>query len=598
MPPAAALLETWSGQIEVLLRDLDAVKVDHVEGPRGILACWRNRVRKLTSVLEQFKRRDVRSVLMLLGAVAKGPPEKAPATLFAQLRRWKELDVVVTESSNEARDNVKYLSTLEQFFDVLYHGEPQAIIDALPALMNSVKMIHTIARYFNTDDRMTDLFVKITYALIDRCSAYVIALEYDDYKDNLWKKNPAALLPRLEECLQVNELYQETFRLTREKLSAQPRGKQFDTLNEAAIFGRIDSFCRRVLKLIDLFSTITQYAELKAHQVDGLESLVKEFDSIVSMLQARRHPLMLFTNTEFDRDYVEFNVAVDGLEIKLQRFITDAFATVKSVASSLDLLRKFEQVLKRESLASDLNEKAVGIFHAFGRELELVQAIYEEQKHNPPKPRNMPPVAGNIAWSRNLLLRIEDPMTRFETLYPHVFASKEGKAIVKSYNKIARTLVAYEVLWYNAWAESVETAKAGLQATLVIRHPVDRNLYVNFDAEILQLIRETKCLARMGLDVPESARIIMMQEDKFKRYYNELSSTLREFNRITKAIMPVIAPLLKPALADFELQLRPGMITLTWTSMNIDMYKSHVAASLARLDELVRNVNDIVENRM
>jgi len=40
------------------------------------------------------------------------------------------------------------------------------------------------------------------------------------------------------------------------------------------------------------------------------------------------------------------------------------------------------------------------------------------------------------------------------------------------------------------------------------------------------------------------------------------------------------------------------MITLTWTSMNIDSYKASVFGGLARLEELVRNVNDIIENRM
>jgi dynein heavy chain, axonemal len=79
------------------------------------------------------------------------------------------------------------------------------------------------------------------------------------------------------------------------------------------------------------------------------------------------------------------------------------------------------------------------------------------------------------------------------------------------YNKVARTLVAFEYLWYQAWVQSIDQAKAGLQATLIIRHPDDGKLYVNFDQEILQLIREAKCLDRMGMEAPESAKIALFQ---------------------------------------------------------------------------------------
>eukprot|EP00938_MAST-03A_sp_MAST-3A-sp1_P002249 g2249.t1 len=47
-----------------------------------------------------------------------------------------------------------------------------------------------------------------------------------------------------------------------------------------------------------------------------------------------------------------------------------------------------------------------------------------------------------------------------------------------------------------------------------------------------------------------------------------------------------------------EYKLRPGMITLTWTSMNIDAYKHHIHAGLRRLEEVIINVNDIIENRI
>lgn len=71
-------------------------------------------------------------------------------------------------------------------------------------------------------------------------------------------------------------------------------------------------------------------------------------------------------------------------------------------------------------------------------------------------------------------------------------SAKEAKRIVKIYNKVARALIEFETLWHLAWSKSIDAAKTALQATLIIRHPDNGKLYVNFDREILQLIRETK----------------------------------------------------------------------------------------------------------
>ena len=64
------------------------------------------------------------------------------------------------------------------------------------------------------------------------------------------------------------------------------------------------------------------------------------------------------------------------------------------------------------TLQADLAAKYVDIFHKYGLDLEEVQKLYEKHKHAPPVVRNAPPVAGNIMWARQLLRRIEIPMTR------------------------------------------------------------------------------------------------------------------------------------------------------------------------------------------
>ena len=97
-----------------------------------------------------------------------------------------------------------------------------------------------------------------------------------------------------------------------------------------------------------------------------------------------------------------------------------------------------------------------------------------------------------------------------EQFPPELVKKRESKKPLKQYNKIAFTLIAFETLWRTKWINEVEKAKVGLQATLIIRHPDNNKLYVNFDSEILTLIRETKCLSRIGIEIPEAAKIVLL----------------------------------------------------------------------------------------
>ena len=357
-------------------------------------------------------------------------------------------------------------------------------------------------------------------------------------------------------------------------------------------------FVKRCGKLVEMLSTIGQFEELaKNKHIDGMDLLIRRFFKAVDEFKRKPYDLLDYQQNQFDRDFLEFNVMVHDVETSLQDFIDKSFENITSTEASLRLLTQFQEIMHAARVKKDLDAKYNVIFRNYGADLEAVQKIYEKQKHNPPLPRNAPPVAGDILWARQLLRRIEEPMRHFaknET----IMKSPGSKRIVKIYNKVATALMTFETLWYQAWTRGIERSKAGLRATLIVKHPETKALLVNFDKDIMQLIRESKYMLRLDVEVPESARMVLAQEDKFKRYFNQLTHLINEHQRITGEIAPITLPLMRPLLEDLELTMLPGLTDLTWTSVNIDMYLARVHKKMSNIQELVRKMNDILHNRI
>uniref|UniRef100_A0A3B3C9B6 Dynein heavy chain tail domain-containing protein n=1 Tax=Oryzias melastigma TaxID=30732 RepID=A0A3B3C9B6_ORYME len=134
-------------------------KVTDDLGPRAELNYWKKRMARFSYLLEQLKSPHVRTVLRVLG-LAKSKLMKS----------WAEIDRRITVASNEAKDNVKYVYSLETFYEPLYKCDP---VRKIPSLINAIRTIYNVSRYYNNSEKITTLFVLVTNQMISSCMAYI-----------------------------------------------------------------------------------------------------------------------------------------------------------------------------------------------------------------------------------------------------------------------------------------------------------------------------------------------------------------------------------------------------------------------------------------
>jgi dynein heavy chain len=292
------------------------------EGPLSELEHWRQTQRILTGISEQIKGPGCTTVLNLLH-IAKLSNSANKDSIGSFLSSWKKKEGDLTEKLNEAKDNVKYLRTLEPYMESLYSGNPTLIIESMRGLMHAIKMMFSIAKHYDKGSRMTILFSKITWQMIASC---IQAITKGKSPSQLWDTSqfPVGPLSKIfESCIKLNAEYKKEFNDIKQKLNANPKGKHYE-FTDTAIFGKFDLFCRRVGKLKDLFETIEQFQVLAKHNLESMSSILVEFQGTLETLKKSNLDRLLdYKKNDFDIDFVSFNAYVSQIESRLMQFISE-----------------------------------------------------------------------------------------------------------------------------------------------------------------------------------------------------------------------------------------------------------------------------------
>ncbi|NXW67144.1 DYH8 protein, partial [Hirundo rustica] len=575
------VLMIWYRQIEhVLIESKQLRREAKDSGPLMELENWKYMSAKLNFIIEQIKGQNCKAVINVL-KVAQSKVLKA----------WQELDCRITDAANESKDNVKYLSRLEKVCQPLYTTDVVLMTQGIPNLIKSVQMIHRVSKYYNTSERITSLLIKVTNQMVTTCKAYIT----DAGLNRIWDQETPVVIGKINECIYLLKEYQKCFHEARQETS-ENQGEKALEVSEMYIFGKSEAFCRRLEKIMEMIAIEQNFNALTMCAVEGIDLMAVKFRNIYHIFQKKPYDTLDPRVTEFDVDFVKFMSEVERLETQLQNFMRTCFQKILSSQNSLRLLQRFQN-LHMPCLQEETARTVGCILQHYVAELEATKKLYQTQKHDPPLARNMPPIAGKILWVRQLFRRVNEPISYFHK-HSDILASPEGKAVVQSYNRLAYVLVEFEVVYHDAWMKEISQLQYPLQSTILVRHPTTGKFLVNFDPHILEIVRETKCMLKLGLEVPEQAVKIAIIENKLKSNKLKLEDVVQSYEDLRKRTPNIFVNLLTPKIEKMEGVLRQGLTMLTWASVTLETFFQEADQVLHIFRQLLRRVTVISDVRI
>ena len=570
---------TWTKQIKNVLK-LDPehiLKLGSHPGPLAELEFWDSKAKHLKSIMEQLQGERIRKVMKVLDLT-----KSTYCSPFNRLCRE------VTAACEEAVDNQKYLATLKDHLEKLAQGAVDSeafktLTELFRPIIHMIMLVWKHSKFYNKPARLVVLMREICNDLIRQATAYVDP-------GQLFECEPQEAVDRLMVTLKVCGTFKSVYFDYKSRANNEVPQNPWRIQN-TALFPRLDSFLERCHDLLDLTKTIVQFQKLEKIEIGGnkgrtlsasVGQIYNDFSQVLEQFIKVPYDVLDVEVKQFDDDFYEFRCSIKELERRLGSVLNQGFEDCATVSAAFKLIESFEGLLEREFIQADLERKNLELLKAYGTDLRDVQDTFTRQKsrsaegfylerEGPPLYDNMPPVAGALFWAKGLVDRVNGPMGKLQGTMKGLLESEEAKEVLKAHASLLQMLKEFVNDQHTAWAKGVDdVSEAKLKQPLLRREADTSLLAVNFDPELVRLLREVKYLIELDREVPDVALKLNKNAETFRVQRGSLELIVGKYNHIMQTMLDVEQPLLQQQLKSIDRSLEKGQKHLTWKSHSID----------------------------
>ncbi|NWR30007.1 DYH10 protein, partial [Tachuris rubrigastra] len=527
---------TWQKLISTVLKE-QVKKVPQGDGALAEIDLWREKNATLSDLAEQTKLPEVQKVLEIL--------QEAESECAGDLQRALS---DLKKHHLEALDNVKFLSALERHLKNLAYGTGADVLNTIPSLLSALRMVWVMSRHYNKDERMVPLLERIAWEI-----STAVCKSVDLH--TLFQEDKAAAKKKITEGKSILEQWKKCY-FTACAQVEESGSERFWKFDGKRFFEKTDYMAAVCQDLQEIFQVVTE--ELYNIFIPELTTVTENPKRVEALLRG-----------------------VNALTGPMKELKFDPLS-IKNARNWKLVMREF-----REEVS-----------------VENVKQIFVQNLKDPPLYKNHPAVAGAIFWSRSLFYRIKHTIIRFQEV-EELLASEHGQKVKQIYLQVAKKMKEYEDQKYKEWRERTEHIVPHLLKDNLLTSSVTEEsgttkkslcFRVNFSPILQEIIIETKYMEQLGLPVPEIARFVALQENKYLGYTSRLKTMLGYYEQLMETLTEAETKLLDDYIQELWRILKAGHKRLTWNSLGIGEFIFQCTQAIGKLESLVHQIHNISED--
>lgn len=178
-----------------------------------------------------------------------------------------------------------------------------------------------------------------------------------------------------------------------------------------------------------------------------------------------------------------------------------------------------------------------------------------------------------------------------------IVESKEGQDIIARYEKLLKILSDKEIELFEEWILLVPSiVEKGLKRTLLTRDRGSILLMVNFDPELLAILKEVSFLKQTAhTNIPRLALEVSEQAETFRKYRTLLNITVTAYNDIRRTSQQVEYNLIELEVARIDSLVTRGERELCWKSEGLPDYSNELGELVQSLWKRLKAIQANVE---